>query len=215
MRRRVFTIATAFYPRAWRARYAKELSDLCEEFVNAGETTQVRLVLAVLAAATLERLHGLQSSRHRLLLGASTAVVVALGAIALATNGFGLLVPALPTKGPVQSELLRLGEGQAQATSSLREPNGVILLARISVPNGVRAYVHASIPGGAGITIPTVQSGSDPSLSCQVSGGARVCTQAVEWCPMPKADWTLQVVKQSGPAGLVRVDFVIGPRPQA
>jgi hypothetical protein len=215
MSRWFFNLATAFYPRRWRERYAEELSDLCEEFVTAGETTQARLALAILVAATVERFRAVRSSPHRMLLGASTTVVVVLAAIVFVTNGFSLFSSALPTKASVQSELLRLGQGQAQATSSIREPKGVILLARISAPRGLRAYVNATIPGVAGVKIPTVASESDPSLSCQLNGGLSVCTQAMEWCPMPKATWTLHVVKQSGPAGLVRVDFVVGPRTQA
>jgi phosphoserine phosphatase len=68
MSRRLFALVTALYPRAWRERYAEELSDLCEEFVDAGETTRLRLALTILFAAAVERFRSLRSSRHRVLL---------------------------------------------------------------------------------------------------------------------------------------------------
>jgi hypothetical protein len=216
MSRRLFTLVTALYPRAWRERYAEEMSDLCEEFVNAGETTRLRLASAILVTAVAERLNALRSSRRRALLSGAT-LIIALGAVTFATDGYGLLGSALPAKpyGSASSAELQLGRGHAQATSSLREPSGVILLARISAPRSDRAYVDASLPGTAQVIISTEPSRNDPSLSCQVQGQMRVCTEAFEWCPMPQATWQLRVVKQSGPSGLVRVDLAIGPRPSA
>ena len=110
---------------------------------------------------------------------------------------------------------LRLRAGQAQGTLSIREPSGVILLARVSAQPDVRAFVDATIPGIAGVTIATVHNSHNPSLSCRLHGGLNVCTQAEQWCPMPAATWRLHVVKQSGPAGQVQIDFVVGPKPPA
>jgi hypothetical protein len=83
--------------------------------------------------------------------------------------------------------------------------------------------VHATVeltnadyagPGVADITVGTAQTKRDPSLSCRLHGGVNVCTEAIEWCPMIAATWQLRVTKQSGPAAQIRVDFVVGPKPQ-
>jgi hypothetical protein len=110
MSRRLFALVTALYPRAWRERYAEELSDLCEEFVDAGETTRLHLALTILFAAAVERFRSLRSSRHRVLLASSTVLIVVLAAVTFATNGFGLLVSALPTKGPVPNDAIVNGQ---------------------------------------------------------------------------------------------------------
>jgi hypothetical protein len=55
MSSRVFRLLSALYPRAWRDRYANELPDLCEEFVEAGEIARWQLALNVVAAASAER----------------------------------------------------------------------------------------------------------------------------------------------------------------
>ena len=110
MSRRLFALVTALYPRAWRERYAEELSDLCGEFVEVGETTRLHLALTILFAAAVERFRSLRSSRHRVLLASSTMLVVALAAVTFATNGFGLLVSALPTKGPVPNDTIVNGQ---------------------------------------------------------------------------------------------------------
>ena len=100
----------------------------------------------------------------------------------------------------------------------MHERGGVILLAQLSAPRGVRAYVDATIPGVAGVgisgvTIATMSGERGASPSCRLHGGVNTCTQPVEWCPMPEATWRLRVVKLSGPAGPLRVSFVVGPRP--
>ena len=118
------------------------------------------------------------------------------------------------------ARILRLGPGRAQRTAWLPEPYGVILLAEISAPRGVRASVELTNadyagPGVADITIATAPTNRDPSPSCRLHGGVNVCTQAFEWCPMFAATWRLYVTKQSGPTALIRVNFVVGPKPQS
>ena len=105
-----------------------------------------------------------------------------------------------------------LAAGPAERRFTLRERSGVILLSRLTVPAGVRAYVDATIPHLAGTRFSTARA-NDPALRCRRQGAATVCTQAQEWCPMPAADWRLHLVKQSGPAGPVRIDYVVGPPP--
>jgi hypothetical protein len=105
--------------------------------------------------------------------------------------------------------------GRAQASFSIKEPAGVILLAQISVPHGARAFVAATNPTspyGGTARIATASGRPDPSLACHTQRGLDVCVQAYEACPLGAAVWRLDVVKLSGPAGPIRVRFVVGPR---
>jgi len=88
------------------------------------------------------------------------------------------------------------------------EPAGVIRLLRITVPNGTRADITGVIPGVAAIGISTPQR-FIPSETCQRRGGVDVCTQAEQACPMPAATWQFRIDKLAGPAGQVRLDFVV------
>ena len=105
-----------------------------------------------------------------------------------------------------------LAAGRAERRFTMRERSGAILLSRLTVPAGVRAYVDATIPRLAGTRFSAARA-HDPALRCRREGTSTVCTQAQEWCPMPSADWRLHLVKQSGPAGPVRIDYVVGPPP--
>ena len=95
----------------------------------------------------------------------------------------------------------------------MREPAGVMLLTRITVPYGVHAYVDARIPLVGGTRFQTAGSRPDPALSCRRDRASDMCTQSQEWCPMPAALWHMHLVKTAGPAGGIRVDFVVGPPP--
>lgn len=105
--------------------------------------------------------------------------------------------------------MVTLGPGRSETTFTLTEPSGVILLARLTVRHGVRAFVDARIPNLAGARMSSV----DPVSSCRRRGPLDVCTQQEEWCPMPQAVWHFRLVKLAGPAGQLRVDFVIGAPP--
>lgn len=118
-----------------------------------------------------------------------------------------------PTAHASTSRTFVLPAGAAQRRFAMREPAGVILLTRITVPHGVRAYVDATIPGAGGTRFSTALSRPDPALACRRVGASDVCTQQQEWCPMPAGRWRMQLVKTSGPAGPLRVDFVVGPPP--
>jgi hypothetical protein len=125
-----------------------------------------------------------------------------------------LLAPsAAAGTAPATSRTFVLGPGRAERSFSLRERSGVILLNRLTVPHGVLAYVDAQIPGVAGAGVSSVARRNDPSLSCRRRGAVDVCTQAEEWCPMPRATWRFRLVKLSGPAGTVRFDYVVAPPP--
>jgi hypothetical protein len=88
------------------------------------------------------------------------------------------------------------------------EPAGVIRRLRITVPHGTRANLTGVIPGVAGVAIATPRT-ADASETCQRRGAFDVCTQAEEACPMPAATWHFRLRKFAGPAGEVRLEFVV------
>jgi hypothetical protein len=124
---------------------------------------------------------------------------------------------APPAKG--SSGILHLGPGNVQATARLPEPDGVILLIRVTAPRDVHVSVSLAIANVAGpvagISFANTPNQRDPSLSCRAQGDTQVCNQAEEWCPMPAGNWRLRVTKPGGPAANVRVDFLVGPKPRS
>ena len=154
--------------------------------------------------------------RHRSMAAVAGLMAAGLVAIVIASGGGGRGTP--PPTASDSSSLTPIGKGvgfssargRAQASFSMSEPAGVILLAQISVPHGARAFMNATTFGGA-VRVTTWGAGPGRSLSCVPHGGIDVCTQLIEPCPFGAAVWRLHVVKLSGPAGLVRVKLGFGP----
>ena len=109
------------------------------------------------------------------------------------------------------SHTVYLGTGHAESAFRLHEPVGVILLFRATVPHGANVRIDGRIPGVAGVSLATTRR--LPSLACRRHGATDVCVQQEEWCPMPEATWRFRVTKTTGPAGPIRVDFVVGNPP--
>jgi hypothetical protein len=216
--RRIFNLFVGLYPRRWRHRYADELYDLCEELINGGDATRFRIATAIIVSAAGQRAHALRA-RRRAIAACSMATIIALSTAMLATNGLGLVpstvgaghATAVPS-GSQPADVFRLGTGYAQASSTVREPAGTVVQARILAPRGVHAYAAATLTGQAQVEISTVPNAADPTLSCQARGPLNECTEAFQWCPMPGATWQLRVVKRSGPAGVVRLDLYVGQK---
>jgi hypothetical protein len=91
------------------------------------------------------------------------------------------------------------------------EPSGVIRLLRVIAPAGTRARVTGVMPGLAGVSISLPRARVDSAESCTRHGAAVACIQGEEACPMPAASWRFRVRKLAGPAGRIRIDFVVGP----
>lgn len=91
------------------------------------------------------------------------------------------------------------------------EPPGVIRLLRLTVSRRTRARLTADIQGVAGVSIFAPRS-TLASENCHRAGSVDVCTQAVEACPMPAATWRFRLNKLAGPAGVIGLEFVVGPR---
>lgn len=137
---------------------------------------------------------------------------VSFAAVVLVVAGGCASAAAAGHRGASTTRTFRVAAGRSERRFELREPGGVILLSRLTVPDGVRAYVDATVPGVAGTRFSTRRP-NDPALSCVHAGGATTCTQRQEWCPMPAARWRMRLVKLGGPAGVIRVDYVVGPPP--
>ena len=99
--------------------------------------------------------------------------------------------------------------GRQTLTFHLREPDGVILLYRMTAPRGVTARGSVVLPR---VTVPlriaTTRTG--PSSTCTIVASRLQCTVGEEWCPMPQGIWQGRVEKLSGPAGDVIITFRVG-----
>jgi hypothetical protein len=104
------------------------------------------------------------------------------------------------------------GPGRTEDVFRMDRPYGVILLFRVTVPLGANVRVDGRIPRVAGVSLDTTAQQS-PAFLCHRRGLRNVCVQREEWCPMPDATWHFRVVKTGGPAGQIRVDFVVGAPP--
>ena len=150
-------------------------------------------------------------------------VTVRAGTIVIATATALLLALAPATANGSRAQTMtgsfqasrefQLGPGRAVRTFSFRERGGVILLNRLTVRRGVRVVVDAWIPHLAGARVVSWQARNDPSRTCRSKGDFVSCTQDEEWCPMPQATWQFRLVKQSGPAGRVRFDYLVDAPP--
>jgi len=165
----------------------------------------VAVVLAPLAACSAGPVPGQQAAPGHVPIRS----VPALHAAAASQHRPRLLVAAFQTK-----RTFHLGAWRATRTFTFRERDGVILRNRLTVRRGVRVVVDARIPGIADVKIWSWARRYDPSLSCRHHGAFDVCTQGEQWCPMPQATWHFRLVKLSGPAGLVRFDYVVAAPPK-
>lgn len=105
--------------------------------------------------------------------------------------------------------VIKVVSGTTLKRFDVLEPAGVIRLLRVTVPRGTRANLTGVIPHVAGIGISTPRS-TIPSETCQLREAVDVCTQAEQACPMPAATWQFRLYKLAGPAGEVRLEFVVG-----
>lgn len=121
----------------------------------------------------------------------------------------GRVLGAQPRGARPRSRSAQVGSGATVKRFEVSEPAGVIRLLRVLVPHGTRAELTGEIPQVAGVAISTPVS-TIPSETCQRHGATDVCTQAEEACPMPAARWHFRLHKFAGPAGEIRLEFLIG-----
>ena len=136
--------------------------------------------------------------------------------LAIAVVGSVVWSPAADGRAGVhgpRSLLIRTLAGRSVDRATLSEPAGIIREFRVAATAHIRVRVTVVIPGLAGVSAWVPRGHLDNSESCSHHGGSVVCVQGVEACPMPAANWHLKVRKLSGPAGPVRIDFVVGPEP--
>jgi hypothetical protein len=107
-----------------------------------------------------------------------------------------------------EAHRFRVGRAPRQVQFLASEPLGVVLLLRLTVPHGTWAAAVGRIPHLAGVAIST-----DRRSNCRRNGPVDICTQPVEWCPIPAAAWQFVLRKRAGPPGQIRLDFVVGSPP--
>ena len=143
--------------------------------------------------------------------------LVAIAVAALLTIGAGGLSrahPAVARASPATAQgpyVTWVPVGAATREFTLVRPAGAIRQLSVAVPHGTDMSLTASIPHVAGVAIWTPRSGV--SETCRERPGVELCVQSVEACPMPRATWRLSLSKVSGPAGAIRIRFVVGPQP--
>jgi len=168
---------------------------------------------SALAAAVIARARARRARRRRrLAVCGALAALAALAALPAGSGGPRVAAGRHGSAAPAR----RLAAGRAVTGFALRERAGVVLLAQVSAPRGVRVAITATLPGVARVAFGTVGGGGGGrNPSCVARAGRSICTEAVEWCPMPSARWWVRIVKSAGPAGTVRVRFVVGAPPRA
>lgn len=99
MNRRVVRVLLLLYPKAWRERYGEELGTLCQELVERGEATRLRLAVGLALSAFVEHLRCAlvaatlrRRSFTRFVAGVLAAAATAM--VLVSTAVFGPLAPA-------------------------------------------------------------------------------------------------------------------------
>jgi hypothetical protein len=142
--------------------------------------------------------------RMRRFLGSALAAGVLLTAWAAVAGGATVL-------GRTHSVVIRARAGAGLSRGGISEPAGVIRVFRVVAPVGVRVRVTAAISGLAAVSLSIPGSRVDGAETCTRRAGSISCSQGEEACPMPAATWRFRVRKTSGPAGSIRIEFVVGP----
>lgn len=128
--------------------------------------------------------------------------VVAVGAPVRGRSDTVLVRAPAVVRAPAGASVIRL---------KVSEPAGVIRLFRVVATAGTEVRVTSEIPGLAGVSIAMPSTRHDNAETCARHSRAIACTQGEEACPMPSATWQIRVRKMAGPAGRIRIDFVVGP----
>ena len=88
---------------------------------------------------------------------------------------------------------------------------GSIANSNVVEGNFIGTDVTGTVAVGNGLA--GVKISSERREICRRRGAFDVCTQPEEWCPMPAAAWRFWLHKVAGPAGEIRLHFVVGPPP--
>ena len=117
-----------------------------------------------------------------------------------------------PVSRSARSSTIHFGRARETRSFRLQEPEGVILLYRLSAPAGMRLRGTTQLPR---LTVPlgirTVPTG--PSSTCTHRASRVICTVGEEGCPMPRGTWRVRLRKLAGPAGDVTLWFRVGRPP--
>lgn len=137
-------------------------------------------------------------------LASSLVVVVLVTALAGSAGG----APAADREGTL---LIPMRAGSGLSEGAISEPAGVIRVFQVVAPAGTRVRVTGVISGVAGVSLALPGMRRDRAETCTHRGVSVACVQEEEACPMPEATWHFRVRKIAGPAGRIRIHFVVGP----
>ena len=116
-----------------------------------------------------------------------------------------------PATGRSGTLLIPMRAGSGLAQGAVPEPAGVIRVFQVVAPAGTRVRVTGVISGLAVVRLALPGLRRDGAETCSRGGGSLACVQREEACPMPVATWHFRVRKMAGPAGRIRIHFVVGP----
>ena len=88
--------------------------------------------------------------------------------------------------GSSTTRTIDLIRGEQTVRFQLRRRAGVVLRFRLTLPAGTQARLTGRISGVAGVAMST------SSADCRSTVGKTICTQSVEWCPLPAGTWRFQ-----------------------
>lgn len=133
MRRRLIHFVFRLYPRAWRERYEKEVTELTDELVDEGETTSVRAGMGLMWSAFVEWGRAARRLGRPLLVAGAVLLVVAGTLVLIATEHSSPgRNAAQPTKGTVpfspaggRVDLSKVPD--FVATAPVRTANGTVI----------------------------------------------------------------------------------------
>lgn len=107
------------------------------------------------------------------------------------------------------SQSIALPAGASTRRLQFDEPAGTVRLFRIVAGAGTRLKVSGVLRGLAGVSAAIPARRDDPAETCHRQGRSVSCIQGEEACPLPPATWLFRVRKAAGPAGRIRIVFVV------
>jgi len=94
MNRHLLRALLALYPRAWRDRYGREVANLTDELIDAGEITPLQGALNLMAGGVIERGRALAESRRVELAMTAAAIMAVAGSVFVTTHARPQPTPA-------------------------------------------------------------------------------------------------------------------------
>lgn len=208
MKRRVLDLLLGLYPRNWRKRYTKEVADLTHELLEQREINPLRVAIDLAMSALFVRGRTL-NRRHRSVLVAGCAVVVAIGAVTV------IATEESPTPSPLGDALvgraqmgdLHLARGQSSAHFTITAISPPIHAYNVLVETAASANLSVHFLTWYGKYL-GVQYSTQGTLgaNCTVTGTRMTCpSHFPELGAERGGHWKVIASKRTGPPVSVRI----------